>query len=196
MTEPFHTVRRIVTGEDAEGKGYFARVEVIEPSAPSEIPIDSYRVWGGDEIPIQLPTDGLLPPVAQAQGTAVEQAPATIRDLHPEGPNRGFRMGLYVFGPHTGSSESIGLHWHDTVDCLFVISGEMTIHLERSEMKLHPGDCLVLNGTTHCFDNHSDEQAVIGLVSFGAERHGGGADPRQALRWSPERGYHYDADPA
>jgi quercetin dioxygenase-like cupin family protein len=186
------TVRRVVTGEDKHGKGYFARVEAVEPSAPSEIPIDSFRIWGSDAIPLALPTSGLLPQVVAAEGSDPAAVPATIRDLHPEGPKNGFRMGVYVFAPHTGSSDSIGLHWHDTVDCIFMIEGEMTLHLETSQMTLTPGDALVLNGTTHCFDNHSDAPAVFGLVSFGAERDGGGADPRQALRWAPERGYYYD----
>jgi quercetin dioxygenase-like cupin family protein len=187
MIEGYRVGRRIVTGNDPDGIGVFARVDELTPAAGTSLPIDGYRVWGSDSMPLPLPTDGLRPVVDGDHGQDVD---ALIAGMHPEGPQNGFRMGVYVFAPHTGASEVIGIHHHDTVDLIFILDGEMTLNLPTSKMVLRAGDSLVLNGTSHCFDNESDAPAAIGLVSMGGQRVGP-HNRAQALQWDAELGYHY-----
>lgn len=182
--------RRIVTGLDDDGRSVFARVDDLPLSTAGEdVPVQIFRAWGTDSLPIVLPTDGMMPQIDGAGGA--QDLDAFIRDLHPEGPPHGLRIGVYAWSPHAGTAASVGLHWHDTVDVFFMIAGELVLRSDEGQVTVRQGDVIVVNGTNHVFDNESDEIAVFGLVSLGGRREGNAPPVENKLDWSPERGYFF-----
>lgn len=64
-----------------------------------------------------------------------------------------------------------GMHTTDTIDYGFVLSGELTLELDKGEKKvLKAGDSYVQNGTRHAWHNDTDKPAVLGVVMLGAAR--------------------------
>ena len=45
------------------------------------------------------------------------------------------------------------MHVTETIDYVVVISGELNLVLDDSEVPLRPGDCLVQRGTSHAWRN-------------------------------------------
>lgn len=63
------------------------------------------------------------------------------------------------------------MHTTDSVDCGFVLSGELGLELDDGEtVWMQAGDCFVQQGTRHAWRNRSDNPAVIGVVMLGAQR--------------------------
>ena len=173
-------VRRVVTGQTAEGKSVFVSDEQVAPVTLSQITgPEFHRLWGEDRTPA-LPTDGTPPP----QPTYFP-------------PAGGFRVGFFTLPPANqpippdldvaamfaemadklpGMAEVMepdhpGMHTTDTVDLDLVISGEVFLELDDgAEVRLGPGDCVVQNGTRHAWHNRSDQPAVLFVALIGAYR--------------------------
>ena len=173
-------MRRVVTGQNADGKSVFVSDEPVDPAKVSLLPgTEFHQLWGSDA-PVSLPTDGRRP-----------AAPRYFPPLH------GFRFGIFTLGPANaappgdldvaaalaefeerlpGMAEHLepddpGMHTTDTVDFDFVVSGEVYLELDDgAEVLLKPGDCVVQNGTRHRWNNRSNEPCVIAVCIVGAER--------------------------
>ena len=173
-------VRRVVTGQDANGKSVFVSDEAVEPVTLSAIAgPEFHRIWGDDATP-RLPTDGTIP----AQHAYFPPPP-------------GFRVGFFTLPPaNAPQPENVdvgalfsemaeklpgmadvmepahpGMHTTDTVDLDLVISGEVYLELDDgAEVRLGPVDCVVQNGTRHAWHNRSDEPAVLFVALIGAQR--------------------------
>jgi mannose-6-phosphate isomerase-like protein (cupin superfamily) len=173
-------IRRVVTGQAADGKSVFVSDEQVEPVALGLMPgTEFHLLWGNDETP-RLPTDGSRPATGQ---------------YFPPPP--GFRFNFFTLGPDTvtladdldiGAAlaelrerlpgmldvlepEHPGMHTTDTVDVDLVISGEVWLELDDgAEVHLGPGDCVVQNGTRHAWHNRTDQPCVIAVVLVGAHR--------------------------
>jgi uncharacterized cupin superfamily protein len=181
--------RRIVTGTNAGGESYLARVEEVQqvdyPTVlpPTPASFDSshtapalgathgegashngfYRIWGTDWLPVPLPTDGRAPYFDF--GPSADETPAALRQASILPPPLGMRIGL---GISAASSVPGRLHWTDSTDVLFVISGKHGQIVDDGEILLHPGDVLVQNGTMH--SHQSTEPVVLGYVVVSAMR--------------------------
>ncbi|HEX4611114.1 MAG TPA: cupin domain-containing protein [Pseudonocardia sp.] len=80
---------------------------------------------------------------------------------------------LDVFDP-----DRPGMHVTDTIDYIYVVSGQLILELDDGEVPLCPGDCVVQRGTTHAWRNRSTEPAVVAAVLVGAQRSdGAGSTP-------------------
>jgi mannose-6-phosphate isomerase-like protein (cupin superfamily) len=174
-------VRRVVTGQTAEGKSVFVSDEQVPPITLSQVVgPEFHRLWGADAAP-RLPSDGT--------------APAQPTYFPPAG---GFRFGFFTLPPDgapvpenldvealfaemgeklPGMAEAMepgsdGMHTTDTIDLDLVISGEVFLELDDGvEVRLGPGDCVVQNGTRHAWHNRSTtEAAVLFVVLLGATR--------------------------
>ena len=75
----------------------------------------------------------------------------------------------FGYGTVKGAS---ALHATASADCLMQISGESVFVLEDTEIRLQPGDWLIVNGVPHSCRNDLDEPAVLVGVVIGA-RHDG-----------------------
>jgi mannose-6-phosphate isomerase-like protein (cupin superfamily) len=179
----FVRVRRVVTGQQPDGKSVFASDTFVEPIQLAIMPTTEFhRIWGSDSPP-SLPTDGGEP-----------AAPLYFP------PESGYRFAFFTLGPDSvtlpedldigqaleelgtklpGLGEAMepenpGMHTTDTVDIDVVISGEVDLELDDGEtVHLRAGDCVIQNGTRHAWRNKSSEPVVIFVTLLGARRQAG-----------------------
>jgi mannose-6-phosphate isomerase-like protein (cupin superfamily) len=173
-------VRRVVTGQNADGKSVFVSDEEVAPITLGLLPgYEFHRLWGSDDVPT-LPTDGHVPP-----------APAYFP------PAAGYRFGFFTVPPagidlpldldmtaaladmesklpgmaaHMEPDDP-GMHTTDTIDFEVVLSGEVICELDDgAEVTLKKGDTFVQNGTRHRWRNPGTEAAVLFVALLGAER--------------------------
>lgn len=173
-------MRRVVTGNDADGASVFVSDEEVEPLTLAMMPGAAFvKVWGSDE-PVVLPADG--------------SPPATVAYLPPP---HGFRFDVVTLAPADAAPpadldlvaaqaemeaklpglevlmepDHPGFHTTDTVDFDVIISGEVWLELDGGErVLLRAGDCVIVNGTRHSWHNESNAPCVIVNAILGAER--------------------------
>jgi hypothetical protein len=138
--------RRIVTGLGEDGRSVLARVEEVDPvdypyvlpPSPDAAPTGSahehqrrggyFRIWASDQLPVPLPLDGTTP-VIDSRPSASETVEALRRaDACP--PPLGMRIAWVAGAGDTPPGE---MHWHDTTDVFFVMSGERGQILDSGE---------------------------------------------------------------
>jgi mannose-6-phosphate isomerase-like protein (cupin superfamily) len=173
-------VRRVVTGQTAEGKSVFVSDTEVDPIEIAILPGTAFhRIWGSD-VARALPTDGTKPEAPQ---------------YFPEAD--GYRFSFFTLGPDSVAlpedldiGEAIdelqqklpglgdvmepdnpGMHTTDTVDIDVIISGEVDLELDDGqELHLKAGDCVIQNGTRHAWRNRTNEPVVIFVTLLGAAR--------------------------
>jgi len=171
MVQP---TRRVVTGHDASGRA----VVLIDGAAPNAklrraTGLTSTLLWVTDrspadnfgsadaaarEIGIAPPPRGSIfrvvdfPPAAEFG--AVDNA-AMLREM-------GIASGQ-------GGARHAGMHRTRSIDYAVVISGEITMLLDDSEVHLKAGDVLVQRGTNHAWVNRGRENCRIAFVLIDAK---------------------------
>jgi quercetin dioxygenase-like cupin family protein len=137
-------VRRIVTGLDAEGKSCVF-IDDFASNATSRRPGHQSRlVWVTDSAP------------ARFGGAADEGA----RQVGRPPPPRGTVCRVIDIEPGCAAE----MHKTDTVDYVFVMSGEMDMVLEKETVHLRPGDVIVQRGTLHNWVNNGTQTCRIAAV--------------------------------
>ncbi len=63
-----------------------------------------------------------------------------------------------------------GMHKTDTINYLYVLSGEVYLVLDEEEVLLEKGDALVQCGASHAWSNRSGKPCVIAGVTVPAVR--------------------------
>ena len=70
------------------------------------------------------------------------------------------------------SDDEFRMHSTDTIDCGFIVSGEVWLKLDDdAEVHLKAGDCIVLDASRHGWRNKSLENCVMLGIMIGAEGH-------------------------
>ncbi|MFH8291975.1 hypothetical protein [Streptomyces sp. NPDC018059] len=184
-------IRRVITGHNEKGQAVVVRNEPLHPDTPG---FAHYRIWGAEQPPVfpdtgQLPAgaDSLVPapgglrvrmvsmpphfgaddmydtsdPQRRAEAARAQSAaePGVLADPNPPG----------TYGTAPGAS---GMHAAASADCVMQISGESVCLLADSEVRLHAGDWLVINGVTHSWRDDGDISAVMLTIAYGAHHHG------------------------
>lgn len=175
-------IRRIVTGEAADGRSIIASDEGIAPVETPLLPgAKFYSFWGADNAP-HLPNDGAEPP---------------FRAWFP--PEGGFRFELIILPPDgtpapagidmaeaLAETEKLlpglidkmdphhpGMHQTDTVDLIYVTGGACTLAFEDGiEVALKAGDVIIQNGPRHAWHNPHAEPCGLLTISLGVKRAG------------------------
>ena len=141
-------IRRVVTGHDAAGR---AVVEIDEPAAnlvsrrPGHA---SYVIWSNKETPADNQESG-------------DAGLRDVGDCAAEGAI--FRVIEYAPGV------APRMHRTLTIDYAVVLSGEIVMRLDESEVTLRAGDCLVQRGTIHDWINVTNEPCVMAFVLIAAK---------------------------
>ena len=146
-----HTLRRIITGHDSDGKSIIVLDDKPEPAVlgGTEDRRVLIKVWAT----ISKPTAG---------GRGVE--PHEITQSTPfEPPASEFRM---VDMPADSRRE---MHRTDTVDYGIVLAGEVHLVLEQEETLLHTGDVVVQRGTFHAWHNRSNRVARMAFINLSGQ---------------------------
>ena len=173
-------VRRVTTGQTADGTSVFVADEHLEPTTVALMPgTEFHPIWGSD-VATSLPTDGRAPDAAR---------------FFP--PAEGFRFLVWTIGPADAvvpgdidvgaavaeietnlpglidhnEAENPGMHTTDTVDFDYVVSGEVVLEVDDgATVHLHAGDCVVQNGTRHRWSNPGSQPCTIVTALVGARR--------------------------
>ncbi|WP_051551368.1 cupin domain-containing protein [Nocardioides sp. URHA0020] len=150
--------RRVVTGHTPSG------VSVVLSDGPVPVSrslpddgVDFHEVWN---------TSG-----APARVTAVEPDEPTQRTLAVPPPPLGTKIRINEFAP--GHLDERGLqspvHRTASIDYGIVLSGEITLVLDDSEVTLRAGDIVVQRGTDHAWANRGTEVARVVFVLVDGE---------------------------
>jgi mannose-6-phosphate isomerase-like protein (cupin superfamily) len=173
-------IRRVVTGQTADGRSVFASDELVEPTTLTLLPgWEFHQLWGSDAH-VALPTDGTrpdapryFPPVNGFRFISFTLGPAAERVVE----NVDVPAALAEFEERLPGLAEVqepdapGMHTTDSVDFDYVVSGEVYLELDDgAEVLLKAGDCVVQNGTRHRWNNRSDEPCTIVVAIVGAPR--------------------------
>ncbi|MDB5546248.1 MAG: cupin domain protein [Hyphomicrobiales bacterium] len=142
------SIRRVVTGHDAAGRAVVAIDEIAANLVSRRPGHTSYVIWSNDTTPADNDEDG----------------DAGLRDIADCG-QEGAIFRVIEFAPGVAPR----MHRTLTVDYAVVISGEILMRLDDSEVTLRAGDCLVQRGTIHDWVNTTDQPCVMAFVLIAAK---------------------------
>jgi mannose-6-phosphate isomerase-like protein (cupin superfamily) len=137
-------MKRVVTGVDDDGRSYVVSAEELSAS-------DSFEIWNHE--PAQIEKWLAVPEGVAA--SALEPVPGGLKWFHavlPPGP---------VAGTEIPGIDEEGFHTTRTVDLIYLLSGELTLLLDRESVELKAGDVVVQQVTRHAWRNDSDAPAVL-----------------------------------
>lgn len=171
--------RRVVTGKDASGKA----IVMIDQLAPithdrKETGIAMSQLWMTDSMPAAQRYDsdasvqktGVPPPPNGTIFRVVEFAPE--KDIPASfATHREFvgKMGLQPEGSQRESPRHPAMHKTNTVDYAVIISGEIDMLLDDSEVHLKAGDVVVQQGTNHAWANRGTEPCRVAFILVDAK---------------------------
>jgi quercetin dioxygenase-like cupin family protein len=141
-------VRRVVTGHDANGKATVMIDEIAKNVISTRPGANSAVIWTTEGWPVN--NDG-------HEDTATRKVGTTL----PGGTV--FRV--VQFNPGVAPRN----HRTDSIDYAVVISGEIDMDLDGTEVHLKAGDVLVQRGTIHNWINRGAEPCVIAFALIHAK---------------------------
>jgi hypothetical protein len=162
--------RRIVTGHDAQGKSV-----IIIDGPPTQL--GAY--WLTDSTPVNNTGSG----DAGQQVRKLEPPPGgsifRFGAIPPEDPSvspeererRTAAMFAQMDATHCrgDTTRHPGMHKTRTIDYIVLLSGEVTLLLDKGEVDLKPFDVVVQRGTNHAWVNKGKEPALIAAVLIDAK---------------------------
>jgi len=163
-------LRRIVTGHDADGKS----VVVIDGA-----PVALGEVWVTDNTPadnsaaadaVQRPRR-LEPPFCGSIFRYFMVAPEDPT-LAPEERERITAQRFAEMDAshcRVDTSRHPAMHKTRTVDYIILLSGEVTLLLDKGEVELKPFDVVVQRGTNHAWVNKGREHALLAAILIDAK---------------------------
>jgi naringenin degradation protein FdeH len=171
-------IRRVVTGKDAAGKaivvtdGASSRAQVRK-----EMGVTTTLLWVTDSTPAQLREEGdagnreigIVPPASGSIFRIIEFAPQ--KDVQADDQTRRQifeRMGLTPEGPSREKPRDPGMHRTRTVDYAVILSGEIDMLLDESEVHLNAGDVVIQRGTNHAWVNRGNQPCKVAFVLIDA----------------------------
>ena len=171
MAQP---TRRVVTGHDAKGKA----VVLIDGAARNvklrkATGLTSTLLWMTEESPAGVSGNadraereiGVAPPLRGSIFRVVDFPPAAAFGA-VDNAAMVREMGI---GAGQSGARHASMHRTKSIDYAIVISGEIDMLLDDSEVHLRAGDVLVQQGTNHAWVNRGKENCRIAFVLIDAE---------------------------
>jgi hypothetical protein len=162
--------RRIVTGHDVQGNS----VIVIDgPPTPfgaywltDSAPVDNSRAGDAGELVRRLE-----PPAGGSIFRFAAIPPEDPSVSSEERERRTAKMFAQMEASHcrVDTSRHPGMHKTRTIDYVVLLSGEVTLLLDKGEVDLKPFDVVVQRGTNHAWLNKGKEPALIAAVLIDAK---------------------------
>ncbi len=140
-------LRRVVTGHDATGKAVVTIDEVARSAASARPGVSTCVAWTSEGFPVD--NNGAADEASRQTGTT--HANGTV-----------FR--IIEFGP--GNAERN--HRTDSLDYAVILSGEIDMDLDGTNVHMKAGDVIVQRGTIHNWINRGTEPCVIAFVLIAA----------------------------
>jgi quercetin dioxygenase-like cupin family protein len=141
-------VRRVVTGHDANGRAVVKIDEVAKNVTSSRANQQGVVIWTTEGFPVDN---------SGGADTASRQVGTTLAN--------GCVFRVVEFGPGVAPRN----HRTDSIDFAVVMSGEIDMQLDESEVHLKAGDVLVQRGTIHNWVNRGTKPCVIAFALVDAK---------------------------
>jgi quercetin dioxygenase-like cupin family protein len=141
-------VRRVVTGHDANGRAKVAIDEVSNNVISSRPGASACVIWTTEGFPVDNTGDA---------DTSTRKVGTTLAN--------GCVFRVVEFAPGVSPRN----HRTDSIDFAVVMSGEIDMQLDDSEVHLKAGDLLVQRGTIHNWVNRGREPCQIAFVLVDAK---------------------------
>jgi len=138
-------VRRIVTGNNAQGRSYFVSDERVPQGTLWTTAAADPQGGAPDTPSFFLPTTApqIEPPAGGSKTVLIAIPP--WKDIEP-------RMRRGEIEGHNAE----GFHRTATVDYLFLVSGELELVLDEGAVTLRAGDVVIQRNALHSWRNHTD----------------------------------------
>jgi hypothetical protein len=180
MTIDLRPVRRVVTGNDAEGRsmvlydsaapnvvrapsGKASMTDVwVYPTTPA--PISGTRDDGALPFSFEPPATGGHLRIVQSAGRAPDYDPATDKAAVPRHPPKRGEGGTWYQGGQNAFSSPY--HRSETLDYGIVVAGERVLLLDEGTYTMRKGDVVVQLGNWHGWSN--PEGSTMAFVMIGA----------------------------
>lgn len=172
-------IRRVVTGKDATGKA----IAIIDAAATAihrreELGVTNTLLWVLDSIPADLsnPADtankkvGIAPPAGGSIFRVIEFSPEREIKTDYDARLRIFQgMGLAPEGESRDKPRNPSMHRTKTVDYALILSGEIDMLMDDSEIHLKQGDVVIQRGTNHAWVNRGDQPCQVAFILMDAK---------------------------
>jgi mannose-6-phosphate isomerase-like protein (cupin superfamily) len=174
-------IRRVVTGKDGTGKAIVATDgSASRVQARKEMGVTTTLLWVTDSTPANLREQGdagnreigIVPPASGTIFRIIEFGPQ--KDVQADDQTRRQifeRMGLAPEGPSRENPRDPGMHRTRTVDYVVILSGEIDMLLDESEVHLNAGDVVIQRGTNHAWVNRGNQPCKVAFVLIDATEH-------------------------
>jgi len=172
-------IRRVVTGKDATGKA----VAMIDSVATTvhrreELGVTNTLLWVTDSTPADLSNQedaanrkiGVVAPPGGTIFRVVEFAPEREVKADYETRLRIFQgIGLAPEGESRDKPRNPAMHRTKTIDYALILSGEIDMLLDDSEVHLKVGDVVIQRGTNHAWVNRGNQPCQVAFVMLDAK---------------------------
>jgi mannose-6-phosphate isomerase-like protein (cupin superfamily) len=168
-------IRRVVTGHDANGKA----IVLLDEDCPNVIQFPagqaSTHVWLNERTPAEFydsdPTGRYkaLPPPANGAAFRIVEFPPTT----PERIAALTRKDVFAEEKVTPGEKARThpmMHRTESIDYVVIMSGEIDMLMDDSEVHMKAGDVMVQQGTNHAWVNRSGKPCIVAFAMIGAKR--------------------------
>jgi quercetin dioxygenase-like cupin family protein len=171
-------VRRVVTTHDAHGKAMVGIDDVVKVSGGEpELGVESTLLWVTDQTPADVSRKGDaaarkigIPPPANGSIFRIVDFHPTTREMEQKvDPDFLAKVVGQNLAPGAKPPRHPGMHRTRSIDYIIVMSGEIDMLLDDSEVHLKAGDVLVQQGTIHAWVNRGKEVCRIAVVLIDAK---------------------------
>jgi hypothetical protein len=156
----------VVAGVDADGEPTFLQPDApLERSRPSEL--ESQWIWAVDGVPTLFADVGGAP--VDFRFPAPGGSLFGIVCFPPRSAGRRNLKGDHTPGMNVGEHDDPSMHATNSVDYEIILSGKVDICLPGGQARtLGGGDCLIMAGVPHSWQNHYDEPCMYAAIVIGA----------------------------
>jgi len=172
-------IRRVVTGKDSTGKA----IAIIDAVATTvlrreELGITNTLLWVTDSTPADLSNQedaanqkvGVVAPPGGTIFRVVEFTPEREVKADYETRLRVFQgIGLAPEGGSRNEPRNPAMQRTKTIDYALILSGEIDMLLDDSEIHLKAGDVVIQRGTNHAWANRGNQPCQVAFVMVDAK---------------------------
>jgi mannose-6-phosphate isomerase-like protein (cupin superfamily) len=173
------SIRRVVTGKDANGKA-IAMIDAVATTVHrrEELGVTNTLLWVTDAVPADLSNRedgankkvGIVPPPGGTILRMIEFAPEREVKADYETKLRMFQgLGLAPEGKSREKPRDPTMHRTRTIDYALILSGEIDMLLDDSEVHLKPGDVVIQRGTNHAWVNRGNAPCKVAFILVDAK---------------------------
>ena len=172
-------IRRVVTGKDATGKA-IAMIDALATAVVrrEELGVTNTLLWVTDSTPADLSNQedaankkvGVVAPPGGTIFRVVEFAPEREVKADYETRLRIFQgIGLAPEGDSREKPRNPAMHRTKTLDYALILSGEIDMLLDDSEIHLKAGDVVIQRATNHAWVNRGNQPCQVAFVMVDAK---------------------------